>query len=65
MDKNLEKLEADEEGAEVCESNRVPKQGSSAPAFSQARRILIVVRSSALVRKAHSSRNLILEVLFY
>jgi hypothetical protein len=75
MDKNLEELEDDQEGARVLRERssagdlrssapalKRPRQGLNTPAFARERRRLIVVRSSALVREAHSNRSPILEV---
>jgi hypothetical protein len=39
-----------------------PRQGSNAPVFTRGRRRLIVVRSSAPMHEAHSSRSPVLEV---
>jgi hypothetical protein len=69
MDKNLEKLEDDQERARVLRERSSastlerPRQGSNAPAFARERSRSIVVRSSAPVREAQSSRNPVLEVL--
>jgi hypothetical protein len=71
MDKNLEMLEDDQEGARVLRERsnagdlglsapalKCPRQGSNALAFARERRR----SSSAPVREAHSSRNPVLEV---
>ena len=74
MDKNLDKLEEDQERAGVCEGDRAQdtcdrvlerlRRGSNAPAFvrKRSRSIAARQRSSAPVREAQTSPSPILEV---
>ena len=75
MNKNLEKLEEDQEGDGVYENDRAQetcdralerlRRGSNAPAFARKRRRSITGRSSAPVREAQTSRSPILEVFSF